>query len=146
MAEDVREQEQRGNREQHAEEHREPALLLRRVDAHVDRIRPARAERRQRIREQEHVRRDARRVAQPRRHEVVQAVGHAAREHRDEPRDDHGEVHDDSPQRDHDEVRDGEQQAEEDGQPVAVQVVGDDQADRMMLGVAAAGVESTSDI
>ena len=62
---------------------------------------------------------------------VVQPVRHPAREDPDEPGRDHGEADGDAPDREPDEVRQGEEKPEEDRQPVPLEVVRDDEVDRM---------------
>ena len=60
-------------------------------------------------------------------------LGHAAGEERDDPRDQNRDVRGDPPDHEPDRQRNREQQAEEDGDPGALQVVVDDQADRVCL-------------
>ncbi len=65
---------------------------------------------------------------------VCSDVRDAPRHERDEPGRDHDEEHADPPDREPEEVREGEEEPEEDGEPAALQVVGDDEMDRMALG------------
>ncbi len=100
-------------------------------DLEVDGVGARSGERRVGIGEQEQVGVDVRRVPHPRRDEVVQAVGDAAGEEGDDPGDDDRDLRGDRPQDEDDEVRDHEQAPEEHGQPVASEVVSDDDLDRM---------------
>ena len=117
--------------EQEPEEDRQSALLCRRRNLDVNRVARGTRERWERVRGDREVRVDVGQVAQVRGDEEVQPLGHAAHEDADQPGGEYREPHGDAPEREPDEVRDHEEDAKEHRQPAAVEIIGDDEVDRV---------------
>jgi hypothetical protein len=109
-----------------------PALLRgRRVDLDVDRIARLAGEPGIRIGGQEHVGVQVGREADVSAEEVVQARGRGALHEGDDPVHDRDQGREERPDDEPDVERDREEQTEEDGEPRALEIVGDDDADRV---------------
>ncbi len=103
----------RRQREHEPEEASPAALANRRVDLEVDRIVGLAAKPRVRVRREKDVGADLCRVADVRRDEAVQAVGHLSLDEHGEPVDEADDGRGDSAKRQPDEERDREEEAEE---------------------------------
>ena len=131
-AEHCREEECRDCKEQ-PEEASPPSLAHGRVDLDVDGIVLLNAEPRIRVRREEHVRADLRRVADVARDEVMEAVRHLRLDQHGEPVHEADDERRDAAQHDPEEEGDREEEPEEHRQAAALEVVAHDEPDGALL-------------
>src|SRR5436190_2663936 len=122
---------ERGDREDQPKRHRPAVLRLRWVDLEVDRVARLASEPGKRICDQQHVGVDVSLVAQEGGEEVVESFGRLSGDQGGDPVGERGQDGDNAPERKPDQVWDREDQPEERGQAIPLQIVGDDEPDRV---------------